>query len=350
MQSVPTLTAAYCRVLIDYLGQHRRRWPSAVPAVLEVLGVSAAQLNEADRRVPRRRFNQALECAMQITGDAYIGLHAGEHIRPAHYGVLGYLMMSCDTLRQVIDRHARWHQLVAGGEVAEYEVRDQRLWLRETLPAELITRAGVECNLASALSFARWIAGQGLRPDEVHLPYPAPDDLSEYHRLLRCRLHFDSPGFALVLPVAMLDAPLPQADVELRQIMEARAGRQAAELGIGDDAFLSQLRRYIATQLPSRLPDIDAAAQALNLSVRTLQRRLGARDTHFKRLLDDTRRELAIDYVGDPQLSLVDIAFLLGFSEQSALNRAFRRWTQRTPLDYRAGVVTASLPPRAAAG
>lgn len=95
------------------------------------------------------------------------------------------------------------------------------------------------------------------------------------------------------------------------------------------------LRAAIARLLPQTVPDMDAVAAALNVSGRTLQRRLADRGTHFKAALDDVRRDLALGYVGDPQLSLIDIAFLLGFSQQSAFNRAFRRWTASTPGEYR---------------
>jgi AraC-like DNA-binding protein len=346
MESFPTLTMAYCRVLTDYLVA---KGYDLAP-VLSVLGVAENEIGNADRLISRVRFNEALDAAIELTGDPFVGLHAGEHIRPTHYGVLGYVMMTCETPRQVIDRHRRWHQLVAGGETVEYEVEGNLLWLRGSLPQaeHLLTRPGVECNMASVISFARWIASPQLNPAEVCFPYPAPLDLVEYRRVFRCPMRFEAQGFALAVANSLLDMPLPQSDPDLRQMMEAKASRQAAELGLEDDVFLGQLRKVLASQFAHVIPDMDTAATAMNISARTLQRRLTERDTNFKRVLDDTRRDLAISYVRDPQLSLVDIAFLLGFSEQSALNRAFRRWTQKTPTDYRA-VMQAFMPNKSVA-
>lgn len=332
----PTLTMAYCRVLIDWLASRGH----ALGRVLAALDVPEAALADADRRVSRLRFNAALERAIEQTGDPFVGLHAGEHVRPAHYGVLGYIMMSCDTSRQIIESHQRWHQLVMQGVVVDYEETGELLRLRESLVPlpGLQTRPAGECHAASMLTFARWVFGRQFRPLDMGFPYPQPPVLDEYQRIFQCRLEFDAPCFSLSINNSELDRPLPQADPELRQMMEGKAARRAAELGLEADPFIAQLRRSLAAQLTQQLPDMDSAAAALNISARTLQRRLGERQTHFKGVLDDTRRDLAIGYVRDLQLSLVEVAFLLGFSEQSAFNRAFRRWTGMTPSAYRAGL------------
>ncbi|HSW14738.1 MAG TPA: AraC family transcriptional regulator [Solimonas sp.] len=332
----PTLTMAYCRVLTDWLASRGH----ALGPVLAALDVPEAALADADRRVSRLRFNAALERAIEQTGDPFVGLHAGERVRPAHYGVLGYLMMSCNTSRQIIESHQRWHQLVMQGVEVDYEETGELLRLRETqlpLPG-LLTRPAGECHAASMLSFARWILGRQFRPVDMAFPYPQPPALEEYQRIFQCRLEFDAPCFSLAIHNGALDWPLPQADPELRQMMEAKAARRATELGLEPDPFMGQLRRILAAQLTQQLPDMDSVAAAMNISARTLQRRLGERQTHFKGLLDDTRRDLAIGYVRDLQLSLVEVAFLLGFSEQSAFSRAFRRWTGTTPGEYRAGL------------
>ncbi|AXQ30139.1 AraC family transcriptional regulator [Solimonas sp. K1W22B-7] len=329
----PTLTMAYCRVLTDWL-QSRGQ---ALEPVLAALDVPGAALADPDRRVSRLRFNAALECAIEQTGDPHVGLHAGERVRPAHYGVVGYIMMSCGTSRQIIETHQRWHQLVMQGVELDYEEADGLLRLRETLPPlpGLLTRAAGECHAASMLSFARWVFGSQFRPLDVSFPYPEPAQLDEYRRIFQCPLRFDAPCFSLSIHNGLLDRPLPQADPELRQMMEAKAQRQAKELGLEADPFMAQLRAAIARLLPQAVPEMDQVAAALNISGRTLQRRLQQRGSHFKAAFDDMRRDLALGYVRDPQLSLVDIAFLLGFSQQSAFNRAFRRWTESTPGAYR---------------
>ncbi|MDM4769799.1 AraC family transcriptional regulator [Solimonas sp. SE-A11] len=324
---------AYCRVLTDWL--QARGQPLA--PVLAVLDVPEAALADPDRWVSRLRFNAALERAIELTGDSFLGLHAGEQVRPAHYGVLGYIMMSCGTSRQVIEAHQRWHQLVMPGAEVDYEEGEGLLRLRESLPPlpGLQTRPAGECLAGSMLSFARWVFGQQFRPVDVSFPYPQPPVLDEYQRVFQCRLMFDAPCFSLSIHNGLLDRPLPQADPELRQMMEGRAERLARELGLAADPFVVQLRAAIGRLLPQALPEMEDVAAALNISGRTLQRRLLQRGTHFKAALDDVRRDLALGYVRDPELSLVDIAFLLGFSQQSAFNRAFRRWTDSTPGSYR---------------
>jgi AraC-like DNA-binding protein len=328
----PALAIAYCRMLTDYL--RLKRHP--LRGVLEALGIEESALGDPDLYIPRAAFDRALEHAVALTGDAFLGLHAGEQIRPAHYGVLGYVMMSCDTSRQLIERHRRWHQLVARGARIEYEETPDRLTLRETPPegCSVIRPAG-ECHMSAMLTFARWVFGRQFRPLEVRFPHAAPASLGEYERVFQCRLVFGSPSFGLSIANGLLDRPLPHADAALRESMEARAARLAQALRIEDDDFAVQLRQALGRLLPGASPDLGAVAAALCISPRTLQRRLVARGTNYRKALDAARRELALAYVRDPQLSLVDVAFLTGFSQQSAFNRAFRRWAQRTPLQVR---------------
>ncbi len=333
MRPDATLTTANCRLLTDYLAL---RGHDLTP-VLNALGIDAGALADTDRRIPRLAFNQALELAMSLTGDDFLGLHLGEHIRPAHYGALGYVLMSCETPRQVMERHARWHQLVHGGEQSSYTVEHGQLKLSQQWPGApgLVTRAAGECHMASAVSFARWIFGRDIDPLALHFPYPAPADLHEYQRLFRCPLHFDSTRFGISIDAALLDIILPQADAELRALMEARAQRQATELGLHSEPFIAELRRQIAARIPDQVPNMRGVAQALNISSHTLQRRLAQRGSNFKQELDTVRQDLARNWLLAPDISLIEIAFLLGFSQQSAFNRAFKRWCGLSPQAYR---------------
>ncbi|MGJ8671143.1 MAG: AraC family transcriptional regulator, partial [Oceanococcus sp.] len=286
-----TVTMANCRLLTDYL----RKRGDELSAVLAALGISESALADADKRIARQSFNRALDVASTLTGDRFLGLHLGEQIRPAHYGALGYILMSCETPRQAIEQHARWHQLVNGGEQSRYEIRQQQLLLRQSWPSEpgLMSRPAGECHISGALSFSRWIFGTTIDLISLQFPYPQPEDLSEYHRLFGCPLIFDADEFVIAVDSALLDEPMPQADAELRALMQAKAQRQAAEFGLHNDDWLGQLHRHITTHMADQVPDMLLISQAMHISARTLQRRLAQRNTHFKQELDKVRQTLA---------------------------------------------------------
>jgi len=132
----------------------------------------------------------------------------------------------------------------------------------------------------------------------------------------------------------VLRKPLAQADPGLRVRMEERAARLAEERS-APDLLVTRVRELVARGIRDALPDLEAAAASLELSPAALKRRLAERGTSYSKIVDDTRRQLALGYIADATLTLVDVAYLCGFSEQSAFNRAFKRWTGVPPGEYR---------------
>lgn len=334
MQQDSTLTTNYIRLLTDYL---TARGFDLAP-VLKALDINAAALaTKGHRRVPGTAFNRALDVAIDLTGDAFLGLHIGERVRPAHFGVLGYLLMSCTSPRQAMELHQRWHQRFMGGAIAEYVYEPDHIWLlwHDPQAPRSITRPSVESSLASTLTFCRWLLGANASPLAMRFPHAAPDDMSEYERVFRCAMTFDAPCSGMCLVASVLQTELPQGDPEMHALMQATTQRLAAELDLSQGEPIGRLRREIMARLPEAVPNLDGTARSLNMSGHTLKRRLAEQGTNFRQQLDDVRRSLALGYLKDPQLSLTDIAYLLHFSEPSAFQRAFKRWTGQTPRSYR---------------
>jgi AraC-like DNA-binding protein len=332
MDGVLTYGTAFCRILTDYLVA--RGYP--LDRVLEAMGVDEAALADRDGRIPRRAWLDAFVVAVDVTGDPALGLHVGESIRPAHLGVLGYILMSCESMRQAADLDQRWHSLIADDERIEY-VRDgnlskRTLYLPEGEPPP--PACAVDCAAAAGVGFVRWLAGadDGLR--KVALTYPEPASRAAHDQLFRCELVFDAPHIAIWRDPAVLRKPLAQADPGLRVRMEERAARLAAERS-APDVLVTRVRELVARGISDALPDLEAAAALLELSPAALKRRLAERGTSYREIVDDTRRQLALGYMADASLTLVDVAYLCGFSEQSAFNRAFKRWTGVPPGEYR---------------
>lgn len=138
-----------------------------------------------------------------------------------------------------------------------------------------------------------------------------------------------------MLPRATLARPCPAADAALSQVIVRHAEGLLAALPDPSDSFANRLRRLISAQLASGGATLTAAAHALKLGERSLQRRLADDGLTFDAIVEEVRRELALRYLADPALAIGEIAYLLGYSEPSAFHRAFRRWTGRTPEAWR---------------
>ncbi len=323
-----TVSMAYLQGLFDYT---RSR------GVVDELLLSDTPLNLQDgvARCSEAFAAQLFERASILMGDQTLGLHAGENIRPGHYGVLGYVFMNCATLGEALDYLLRYQALVIelqGG--FSISVDEDSIIVSCPPDEDWPMRQLAEFNLAACITFMRWVTGYEGSPLRIDFNYAAPSDLEEYRQMFGCELCFDQPCYQLVLPLAWLRMPLIRADTTMRSAMLRLAEKQLLALPRGDDV-LSSARSAIARSLSEGVVDLVLVAKQLAISTRTLQRALQANGITFSGLVDEVRQELAKRYLSDSTLSVVDTAFLLGFSEQSAFQRAFKRWTGLTPRDYR---------------
>jgi AraC-like DNA-binding protein len=131
-----------------------------------------------------------------------------------------------------------------------------------------------------------------------------------------------------------LDRPMRGADAALAAVLSRQLDRLLVSLPT-DPPVSTRVRLLVKDDLPSGSVTVDRVAGQLGMSVRTLSRRLEGEGTSFRHLLDSVRHELAVAHLRDPRMELTEIAFLLGYSESSAFHRSFRRWTGRTPVEFR---------------
>jgi AraC-like DNA-binding protein len=198
----------------------------------------------------------------------------------------------------------------------------------------LSSRQHNEYSMALVLKTFRTIAGNGWRPRAIQFVHEAPSRTSEHVRVFGRRASFGCAVNACVVDRDFFERRVPAADPRLYRILQCHAERILGEMPRQDDLLVS-VRRAIVEAMREGRPTLTRAAGKLALSARTLQRRLKAHGAVFEELADDTRRRFALDYLEHRKHTLTEIAFLLGYSEASAFNRAFRRWTASTPLAYR---------------
>lgn len=324
---INTASVAYLRALFDYIQAHD------LPAE-KLLAGQALDLEDRDARLTEAECAALFDRAATLLGDAALGLHVGETIRPGHYGVLGYVAMNCATLGEAMSRLNRYQALVLDIGPMELQMGAGEVRLSWNPDSERPFRQLAEFNLAGLVTFARWISGKPGAPRRLELNYPAPADLAEHQRVFGCELRFDCPRYAIVFPEDWLRQPLIQPDPAMRELMLRLAEKQMLALTRGDDV-LARARALVAKQLSEGELALEQLAAQLEMSPRTLQRKLKDAGLGFTQLVDEVRQELAERYLADPHLDLNDLAFLLGFSEQSAFQRAFKRWKGESPGAYR---------------
>jgi AraC-like DNA-binding protein len=306
-----------------------------VGALLAAAAIDPAALEAPGARLQTEQISRLWELAVEKSGNAAIALAQHQVARPASFDAVGYAMMSCADLRGAFERLIRYMLILS--DALTMTMNEERGGYRMTfvlLGGERpVPRQRVEYIFVTVIGFCGWISGREVHPSAVELAYPEPTDPAPYRAAFRCPVSFDAPGNGMLFARADMTTPLPTSNPQLSELHERFAGEYLQRF---DHAQISyRVREAIIRRLPDGEPRRDDIAGELRMSERTLQRRLEDEATSFHQLTDDTRRELAQQYLGRLHLSLAQAAYLLGFADQSSFFRACRRWFNLSPGQYR---------------
>lgn len=324
-------------VHLNYLIDSARDMGAQLQAVLDELGLNAALLGDIEQRVPLAVEQRLLDTIRQQLDDPLFGLHMGEKVRPASAGSLGYATMSSRNLGEAIGLMLRYERFQSDVAHCDMQVDDETFsisWTPQDGEVD-IHRHRVEATFSGWVNFGRWITRSQHHPLAVSFRHACPvDDTGDYERIFCCPVTFNADVNRITLSASLLDIPLADADPEIHQLMRARIEQLLANYQARGN-FLGTVRQAILAALPLCTPTLESLADEMGIKPWTLRRRLSAEGTDFSSLLDQVRQEQVQRYLADPRQSISDIASLLGYSEQSALNRAFKRWFDCTPAAYR---------------
>lgn len=306
-----------------------------VDALFAAAEIDHAALDAPGARLQTEKISRLWEFAVERSGNSAIALAQHQVARPASFDAVGYAMMSCADLRGAFERLIRYMLILS--DALTLTMSEERGGYRMTFVLfggdRPVPRQRIEFIFVTVISFCRWISRREVHPQAVELAYPVPTDATPYRAVFRCPVSFDAPGNSMLFARADVTAPLPTSNPQLAELHERFAGEYLEHF---DHAQISyRAREAIIRRLPDGEPRRDEVARELCMSERTLQRRLEEEATSFLQLMDDTRRELAQQYLGRLHLSLAQTAYLLGFADQSSFFRACRRWFNLSPGQYR---------------
>lgn len=327
-----TVAASYAQCLIDVAV----RQGADRETLLHSVGLDVHDLQPPSSRVPLSNMLTLFETAMEQTGDELIGLHMGQQVQPRTFNALGYAAMSCATLGEAIAMIPRYESLVYDGGTTRVAVDENSVTISwdSGLPEGIEYRPLNEVIVAGWLSFGRWIVDDVGDLHEVRFRHSAPSNIDEYKQFFRCPIRFEAKDNALCGPRIFTELPLVQHDGELLSLMERQADSMLQRIQ-AQQSLASRVILHIREIMPKQTPQISDIAKRLHMSERSLRRKLHSEDCSFKQLLNKARQEMASHYLKQTELSMLEIALLLGFSEQSSFTAAFRQWLGTSPSEYR---------------
>lgn len=309
--------------------------------LFQQLGLDYAALDDPDARFTQDSMTRLWQLAEELSGNLAIGLNMAKVVRPASFHVVGYALMSSRTLKEGFDRLVRFQRIIAESSDLSFRLLPEGYALVLTVHGDHLppTRHSAEASLACALALCSWLTGRTIEPVRVLVQGEQPVDVQPYKIAFHAPLVFNAPFDALIFKREDMEAPLPTANEAMALLHDRFAGEYLARFS--ESRVTHKARQVLCRLLPQGEPKREMVAQALHLSQRTLQRRLQEEGTSFQALLDDTRRELAEQYLAQPNMTLLETAYLLGFADPSNFFRAFRRWFDATPGEYRARLADA---------
>lgn len=308
-------------------------------AVLTAGGLEPSALTTSDERLAASVLYGVHRGLYALTGEDTWALDVVDAVPKGSYGIAEYIFRCQTSLLDSFHAIARYFSLLS--EVSQLRVQAsasgvvvEAVHVDPDIQGADLHRSLYQNLLSGLVHIAREITTATLTPYRVSLPFEAPADISKYQRVFGCVPEFGVAPAALYFDEAALESEVQAADPNLSSILQGHADELLARPSSHDE-FVNQVRRVMLQQLHGRDTSLHAIARLLSTSNRSLQRRLADAGYTFKSLLDEMRYDVARQYLGDSKVSIDEISFLLGYSDNSAFVKAFKRWGQLTPGEYR---------------
>jgi AraC-like DNA-binding protein len=299
------------------------------------LGIDLSRIEVPGARYPTAMMIDLSHSLLEKTGDDCIGLAIGSHVRPTTFYALGYAWLASATLLGAFKRLARYDQIVSTADVVTVAPGNNTYSLVFTHRSAGIEARpiGIDCFFMALISMCRWIGDPSTAPVEVHLQHDSAGRDGDYVTAFGAPVVFEAEQNCLIFDRDTAERPVSGSNTGLAGMNDRLAENYLASLE--PSAVTTHVRELLMQLLPSGGATQERVASRLNRSCSSLQRDLRSEGTSFRDVREDTRQRLAKGYVQNSDISLQEVAFLLGFSDQSNFSRAFRRWTGKSPKDWR---------------
>ncbi len=311
-----------------------------IKEVLQHVTKPMEELCADDCMVSNPEYQAVIENAMRLTQDPHFGLHAGENLNLSAAGLIGQITQTCGSIQEALHYCCEFANLgcsVLPMRLMEtkkgYEVRitpdpEWRSFSEETF------RQTLDGVLAFTIRELESLSLYQPFPIVIHLPWKAEGSPSEYHRVLGEHIVFEKKDIAIHLSKEHVEQKIVNADYNLLRILVAHAQEKSDKLE-GESGFSKIVKQSVLKLIKPDFPSLEQVAHHLNMSPRTLQRKLQMEGFSFQLMVNELRFEMAKEYLKNPELSIKEISYLLNYAEPSVFIRSFKALTGKTPNNFR---------------
>ncbi|MDP4128828.1 MAG: AraC family transcriptional regulator [Bacteroidota bacterium] len=313
----------------------------AFDTLCQMSGISPEEIGNSENMVEWEKAALIWVPLLKLSGDPLIGLHIGMGVNRLLHGMVGFLIQSSRDLDQGLRMLCRYGQMTSPmveyrctiGDAAVLEITQNKMWLmKHPEPA----RHANDFLFAAIVNTLGALSGKHIVPLRIELAYK-PREISEYRKFFGCEVLFNKNANRIVLSKEAIATPILTSDQSMFQLFNSIMADKQALLATNSTA--ENLKQVLFMQFKGRIPTIEEAASALNMTARHLQRKLLQEQTSFRDLAGATRKEIAFQLMQNPVIKISDISDILGYSDLTAFRKAFKSWTNSTPGAIRKGRV-----------
>lgn len=333
-QSGHTVSADLIRAMLECAG----RCGITAGRIAGLFGEAQPAWAAGSERYSSQYLYKLWEHLARVSGDPIIGFRMARFVEPRHFGVMGQILPRCASVIEAFRQVERFSTIVYQGTRVSI-ARDASslvVSVASDLPAGIVHGNGMLWMLSNMVGLPQRMAEVAVRPLLVECDFPSPGAAAARALRERWPITFGADGNRVTFDRSVGDLPIPSADVDLKALLDRVIERHMLELSSAA-SFEQALTSILRGMMNGTMPTLSALSAHAGMSARTLQRRLAATNTSFQRLLRGVLRESADEYLTGGRLSQSEIAFLLGYSEESAFSRAYRSWTGVPPGSVRGG-------------
>jgi AraC-like DNA-binding protein len=296
-------------------------------------GLDPQKMHEARERYSTKSLQNLWRLAVDATNDSSFGLNVAKHWHPTTFCALGYAWLASRNLKDAMERAVRYSRAVS--DVVELSL--QKVGGAYKLSIEYLELGldpvpeSVDAAIAAIVIMTREAYCEEINPVLVMLPREKPDSGREFSEFFHSPIEYEAQECSLLFNEEEIEEPLPTANVELALMTDKVIEDYLA--GLDQNVFTMQVKSKLIERLPNGIATEQNIANALNVSPGVLKNKLEAEGSTFKEILEDTRHELASEYIKEGKFSLEEIAFLLGFSEAGQLKSALEKWRSISSIE-----------------
>lgn len=268
--------------------------------------------------------------------DPGFSVRVGQQMKMEDYGVLGLSWRTCSRAVEIFERSERYFKLLSNTYAFKVEKQEEYshiYLLRE--PSSKGMELSNEATLSATVVVLRAITETDISPTRVTFKHRQPENSNSYKKAFGCQLLFNQPYYSITYKTADLETRTAKADASINKFLLERVEEETLGLVVSANKIATDVEQLIKDALPNGIPGIHEIAEHIGMSNRTLARRLRENGVTFRDLIKKTQERRALELLANTNWSIAEIAFETGFSEQSAFNRAFKRWQGQSPTQFR---------------